>query len=576
MNNLKEGTLLQNGKYKIIHFISSGGFGCTYEGVHTMLDTKVAIKEFFVKDFCNRDEATSHITIGTESKRALVEKLRKKFVEEAKILFKELKHPGIVRVTDIFEENGTAYYVMDYIEGRSLNDIVKTQGKLSESDALRYIRQAGDALAYVHSQNMLHLDIKPGNIMIDSISDRAVLIDFGTSKQYDEVDGENTSTLMGKTPGFAPPEQMGNDVVKFTPATDIYSLGATLYKLLTGKTPPSATQLISGENLATIPSTINFSTRNAISKSMILNKADRPQTIAAFLQLLNKPSEELVAEVDDSDDTIPETTKPKPMPKPEPPKPKPTPAPKPGYLKYILGVLAVVLGVVIGVVLTINDSAPEQVVVEPVVVPEEVILPSNREEQERIAEEQRKRNETTKRSGTINGHDYVDLGLSVKWATCNVGASQPHGYGNYYAWGETTTKSEYTEENSRTYGKNMSDIIGNSSYDAARANWGGSWRLPTQREMVELVNICTWTWTTQSGVNGYKVTGPNGNSIFLPAAGYCDGSSRFYVGESVQYWSSRPYEGDTGYASQLYFNSGGRGVSWRGRNYGLTVRPVSV
>ena len=127
MNSLKAGTQLQYGKYKIVRFINSGGFGCTYEGVHTMLDTKVAIKEFFPKDFCNRDEATLHVTIGTESKRGLVKKLQKKFVEEAKILFKELHHPGIVRVTDIFEENGTAYYVMDYIEGSSLHDIVKTQ-----------------------------------------------------------------------------------------------------------------------------------------------------------------------------------------------------------------------------------------------------------------------------------------------------------------------------------------------------------------------------------------------------------------------------------------------------------------
>ena len=544
MNSLKAGTQLQNGKYKIVRFINSGGFGCTYEGVHTMLDSRVAIKEFFPKDFCNRDESTLHVTLGTESKRALVSKLRKKFVDEAKILFKELHHPGIVRVTDIFEENGTAYYVMDYIEGRSLNDIVKTQGKLSESDALRYIRQAGDALAYVHSKNMLHLDIKPGNIMIDKISDKAVLIDFGTSKQYDEVEGENTSTLMGKTPGFAPPEQMGNDIVKFYPSTDIYSVGATLYKILTGITPPSAAQLVSGEKLTPIPSTISAATRNAIAQAMILNKADRPQTIAAFLQLLNKSSEELVAEVDDSDDTIPETTKPKPPTPPAPPKLTPTPpAPKPGYLKYILGVLAVVLGVVIGVVLI--NSNREPALSEP--------------------------------SGTINGHDYVDLGLSVKWATCNVGASQPHGYGNYYAWGETSTKSEYTSDNSRTYGKNMSDISGNATYDVARSNWGGSWRMPTEDEMEELEDKCTWTWTSQSGVNGYKVTGPNGNRIFLPAAGDCLGLSRHNVGKLGSYWSSTPYysEPDWNWAYRLDFTSRYHRVRSFECAFGRSVRPVS-
>ena len=176
----------------------------------------------------------------------------------------------------------------------------------------------------------------------------------------------------------------------------------------------------------------------------------------------------------------------------------------------------------------------------------------------------------------INGHKYVDLGLSVKWATCNVGASQPHEYGDYYAWGETSTKSSYTTDNSKTYKKRrMGDISGNASYDAARANWGGSWRLPTKREMEELVNKCTWTWTSQSGVNGYKVTGPNGNSIFLPAAGYCYGTSRNRVGEYGNYWSSTPYEGNDYYAYYLFFSSGGHRVDWSGRYSGRTVRPVS-
>ena len=175
----------------------------------------------------------------------------------------------------------------------------------------------------------------------------------------------------------------------------------------------------------------------------------------------------------------------------------------------------------------------------------------------------------------IKGHEYVDLGLSVKWATCNVGANAPHDYGNYYAWGETSTKSEYTEDNSRTYDKNMSDISRNSNYDVARDNWGGSWRMPTKREMEELIIRCTWKWTTQSGVKGCRVTGPNGNSIFLPAAGRRDGSSRDSVGEVGDYWSSTPNESRTSSAFSLYFYSGGHDVSWYDRYYGHTVRPVS-
>ena len=141
--------------------------------------------------------------------------------------------------------------------------------------------------------------------------------------------------------------------------------------------------------------------------------------------------------------------------------------------------------------------------------------------------------------GKHEGHGYVDLGLSVKWATCNVGASKPEDYGNYYAWGETTTKSSYTEENSKTYGKQMNDIKGNSQYDAARANWGGTWRLPTQEELEELNNKCTWKWTTQNGVKGFKLTSKtNGNSIFFPAAGYCQGTKIYNIGGYGYYWSS--------------------------------------
>lgn len=285
MLTLSEGSTLQGGKYKIIRFISAGGFGCTYEAEHVMLHKRVAIKEFFVKDFCNRDETTSQISVGITAKTALVDKLKKKFIEEAQSLC-TLEHPNIIHVSDVFEENGTAYYVMDYIDGSSLNELVKKDGPMSEPKALGYIKQVADALKYVHSRNRLHLDIKPGNIMIDK-NGKAILIDFGASKQYDEEAGENTSTLLGKTPGYAPLEQMGNDVVKFLPSTDIYALGATLYKMLTGITPPSATLLASGETLEEMPSTVSAGTRNAIFLSMQTNKTKRPQNVEDFLNLFS-------------------------------------------------------------------------------------------------------------------------------------------------------------------------------------------------------------------------------------------------------------------------------------------------
>ena len=177
----------------------------------------------------------------------------------------------------------------------------------------------------------------------------------------------------------------------------------------------------------------------------------------------------------------------------------------------------------------------------------------------------------------INGHEYVDLGLpsGLKWATCNVGASSSEGYGNYYAWGEIEVKSEYTYANSKTEGKSMQDISGNSTYDVARSKWGGSWRLPTKKELEELKNNCKWEWTTQNGKKGYKVIGPNGKSIFLPAAGYCDGSSLYGAGESGYYWSSTPIESYVYDAYGLYFGISYRNVYWSIRDDGRSVRPVS-
>lgn len=180
-------------------------------------------------------------------------------------------------------------------------------------------------------------------------------------------------------------------------------------------------------------------------------------------------------------------------------------------------------------------------------------------------------------SNMINGHEYVDLGLpsGVKWATCNVEASSPSGYGDYFAWGEITTKAKYTEKNSKTWKNELGDISGNPLYDAARAKWGGSWRLPSKTECEELKEKCKWTWTSQGGHKGYKVTGPNGNSIFLPAAGWRDGSSLYDAGDDGDYWSSTPNESNAQSTYSLGFFSGSQHVDWYYRSYGFSVRPVS-
>ena len=178
---------------------------------------------------------------------------------------------------------------------------------------------------------------------------------------------------------------------------------------------------------------------------------------------------------------------------------------------------------------------------------------------------------------TINGHEYVDLGLSVKWATCNIGASSPSDFGDYYAWGETTPKSEYIMDNSRTYDKFLQDISGNPEYDVARAKWGGLWRLPTKTEFEELKEKCTWRWISDGGHYGYRVQGHNGNSIFLPAAGLryrlMDRECLEYVGANGYYWSSTMYDGcDSAY--RLYFNISYWFVVWNYVYYRYPIRPV--
>ena len=196
-----------------------------------------------MKELCNRDGSTSHVTLGTEGSRETVVRFREKFLKEARNIAR-LNHPHIVRIHDIFEENGTAYYVMEYAEGGSLADLVKSKGCLSESEATHYILQIAEALAYIHRKKINHLDVKPANILLNELNE-AILIDFGLSKQYDALTGGQTSTTpVGISEGYASMEQYKQGgVSEFSPETDIYALGATFFMLLTGKTPPSASDV---------------------------------------------------------------------------------------------------------------------------------------------------------------------------------------------------------------------------------------------------------------------------------------------------------------------------------------------
>ena len=188
-------------------------------------------------------------------------------------------------------------------------------------------------------------------------------------------------------------------------------------------------------------------------------------------------------------------------------------------------------------------------------------------------------------------YEAVDLGLSVKWASCNVGAESPEEYGGYYAWGETEEKSDYSWETYKwcngsrntltkyctksSYGTVDNKTVLDPEDDVAHVKWGGNWRMPTKAEQDELCTECTWEWTTLNGVNGYEVAGPNGNSIFLPAAGGRLGTDVHYRGSDGSYWSATLDDYRSYYANCLIFIDGGYDWSYSNRYYGHTVRPVT-
>ena len=312
--------MLNAGNYRIVRFIAAGGFGCTYEAEHVLLEKRVAIKEFFMQGYCNRDADTRHVTVAAQTMHEMVDKYKRKFIGEARAL-SDLHHEGIVSVSNVFEENGTAYFVMDYVDGQSLAGLCKN-GPLPEKHALFYIRQVCEALVYVHDHNRLHLDLKPGNIMVKP-DGRTVLIDFGASKQYDIESGENTTTLLGYTPGYAPLEQMNRNVQQFFPATDIYALGATLYCLLTGHTPQSPADRLNDEESLALPDGISTATRHAVERALEIRKKDRPQSVREFIALLDAAV--------------------KPQPAPEPP----APVSRPDKRFAIILVVSIVFGIVL-------------------------------------------------------------------------------------------------------------------------------------------------------------------------------------------------------------------------------------
>lgn len=318
--SLAIGTILHGEAYdyKIMDVLGQGTFGITYKakvemkGALGRLDSNmyVAVKEFFMKEVNGREN--SSVTSGSTSNGGLFYYYRDKFEREARNL-STLSHPNIVKVLEAFHANGTTYYSMEYIDGISLDKKIaqSPQGRMPLTEAIETLKQISAAIAFMHSRNMLHLDVKPGNVMMRK-DGTAVLIDFGLSKQYTSDGEPESSTKVGAgTPGYAPIEQASYHEGKgFPTMMDVYALGGTLFKMLTGQRPPEASEILN-EGFPTdslrqlfIPDNIV----NSISKAMAPLKKDRWQTVDEFVKHLDEHGENTIYEGTSSESARSEST----------------------------------------------------------------------------------------------------------------------------------------------------------------------------------------------------------------------------------------------------------------------------
>ena len=309
---LKVGTIL-HGTYRIDRYLSSGGFGNTYVATNIEFEERVAIKEFFMKGVTQRDGNHTTVSVSNAENSNSFFEQKEKFKKEARRI-RLLRNLHIVNVHDLFEENGTAYYVMGYVDGENLAERLKKTGRpMTESEVRLILPQILDALKTVHDADIWHLDLKPANIMIDKAGN-VKLIDFGASKQLNaQKGGATTSTAISYTNGYAPREQMEQNYDKFGPWTDIYALGATLYNLLTNKRPPLPSDIdddISEDKHVALPFPEGIGDlRFLVLQMMKTNRLQRPQSIVEIMNANKTRKEE--SNTDYDEETIIADSKPR-------------------------------------------------------------------------------------------------------------------------------------------------------------------------------------------------------------------------------------------------------------------------
>ena len=617
MQHLQPNTTLQGGKYRIERVLGQGGFGNTYVGYNTEFEETVAIKEFFMKGVTERDETTSVVSVSNADNVQQFEEQREKFKKEA-LRIRKLDNPHIVKVHDLFEENGTTYYVMDFVEGENLSQRLKRTGKpMAERKVREIFLQLLDALKAVHDAGMWHLDIKPANIMLDK-NGNVKLIDFGASKQLNaQKGGATTSTAISYTNGYAPREQMEQNYDKFGPWTDIYALGATLYNLLTNKRPPMPTDIdddMSEDKHQVLPMTsvVSESMKHVVLWMMSTNRLQRPQNVNSVIEYLNKKnskkentllrhrtslvneigySEETIVaplqskrdkkekgnleqnpsgDISDTEETIVWSTKRKTI-----EKHKETPQEQEEKLlvyyeedssnkwKYWIIAAVVIAAVIIGISYCNNNNGA--------IAEVEKVNDTINEEQSYTD------NVPNEQEDEVNSNIIpIDLGLpsGIKWANKNLGASKVSDVGDYYAWGGTKPFESFDEDYA-LYNKSGKYNICGTNNDVAHITLGDNWRLPKYEDFEELVSNCKWTWTTLEGQLGFEITGNNGNSIFLPAGGTKRPSGNDWgIGEEGFYWSGELYRREEGFAKSFQFNEEFQGRYNTERCDYLSIRPV--
>ena len=516
------------------------------------------------------------------------EQMRDRFLNEAKVMVR-LDHPNIRKVYGYGNVDGRPCIIMEYLDGDDLKAKLKRGQRFTEAQLEKWWNQLVDALNYTHRQGIVHRDLKPSNIFVDQHDD-VKLLDFGIAKVVDTTSGTMTGSTLG-TRIYMSPEQV-KDPKRVDHKSDVYSLAVSFVHLLTGKAPYDSTTSSDYEiqvsivtkplDLAALPD----SWRNFLLPYLAKEPEQRPElryfeAVASQEDPQEQPEvpQEQPEEPEEDEGTIVAGTQPKPQPnKPEPkpsktpnqstqpvkptqpstPNPSTPPTTKPKTTLWIgLGVAAVAAVLLL---LLLKPKTAHQ----------------------------------TQPSST--DYEYVDLGLpsGTLWATCNMGASKPEGYGSYYAWGETSTKSTYSWENYKyangSYDK-LTKYCGQSSYgnngftdnltdlqsgDDPAASWGSGWRTPTKAQWDELLSNTTNQWTKRNGVSGRLFTSKkNGQTLFLPAAGNRWDTELNDAGSYGYYWSRSLYTDYPNYAWYLDFNSDDCYMYYGYYRFnGFCVRPV--